>query len=519
MGTRGFVELTARMSNDMLDNALSKATLRVADEADVAALSRTAFIQGSGNTYASEALVNHVEDIMERMNLQDISFKEITESEIFDFEQSDELAYTFIGDKLYVSKGVRTLRDTIATDIAKAEKKKVGGEKFTSEQEIKARFDNILRGKYAREVAAEKIVYTQGGVGTVEGGTLGTNTTDQSAAYNISLILMELADIANGKAENTAGLDRTKIKLSESVGESTISQIFSRGQGITLNCGGSATLDVAREIAHTIFGGEAVSIQSSTIEATAKKLGKDFEIFGVQGEAYTREDIINKNAESAAQFLRDRLSFANGNKTGIKVNSEGDMVGLLIGAKDMSYVRDTMVETMEMLLSSAERARYKDFIDSVKNKQFNDMMEAIFDEFTSLQPYRQFVQGVDAVMAENDAQTIADQAGKVGQLTFSNESSLRGVDYQSIDVTLLDGHNFSESDMLQALGRAGRDPNRYGNPIKRVYVSQVELAANLAKAENIDQWFSSNNRDRLFGNNTRLTENFDIYNHRNRKFV
>ena len=587
LGTRGFVELTARMSNDMLDNALSKATLRVADEADVAALSRTAFIQGSGNTYASTALVNHVENIMNRMKLDEISFKEITEDGIIDFEQSDELAYTFIGDKLYVTKGLRTLRDTIAADIAKSEKFSVKREKFTSEQEIKARFDNILRGKYAREIAAEKIVYTQGGVGTVEGGTLGTNTTDQSAAYNIALILMELADIEAGKAENTAELDRTKIKLSESVGESTISQIFSRGQGVTLNCGGSATLDVAREIAHTIFGGEAVSIQSSTIEGTAKKLGKNFEILGVQGETYTRDRIINENAVNAAEFLRLRATYSanyeqyieyiktnatsmyeiyqlqqkikelqkdsDGNNEeidkiketissirksaqhskdieavkdwwsnySIKVNNEGDMVGLLIGGKDMSYVRDTMIETMRQLLSSEEQQRFfekyggiKDgkFVNVKNNKQFNDLMEEIFNEFSSLQPYRKFVQGVDAVMAENDAQTIADQAGKIGQLTFSNESSLRGVDYQSIDVTLLDGHNFSESDMLQALGRAGRDPNRYGDPIKKVYVSQADLAANLAKAENIDQWFSSNGRARLFGNDTRLTQNFDTYN-------
>jgi hypothetical protein len=110
---------------------------------------------------------------------------------------------------------------------------------------------------------------------SVENGVQQANTTDQSASFNVAMVLLEIARIETAYAKEgseavqrrvkDAQLSRDNIKLSMSLGESTISQIFSRGQGTTLNCGGSATLDVAKEIAHTIFGGAAVEVQGSRL--------------------------------------------------------------------------------------------------------------------------------------------------------------------------------------------------------------------------------------------------------------
>ena len=51
-------------------------------------------------------------------------------------------------------------------------------------------------------------------------------------------------------------------------------------------------------------------------------------------------------------------------------------------------------------------------------------------------------------------QDIADKVGN-GKVIFTNEAALRAVSFKQIDLILLDGHNFSEGDLLQAFVEGG----------------------------------------------------------------
>ena len=476
-GTRGFVELQARVGEGQdsktLNDALNNVSMRVADEADVAALSRVAFILGSGNDTVPLDVAKKSVSMLQF--LQGIN----TEA-VVDATDLAGMQFTMKDGKVICSSQLQKLIDNT----------------YTSEND-KALISNVMRAMYqmARKAAGqESVAFVNGQPASIEAGTLQENTTDQSNAYNVALVALQIQNqmqldgksIDNMKFKDFkyGEYDDTKVKMSISSGESTLSQIFSRGQASTLNCGGSATLDVAREVAHTIFGGQAIDIEASSIEATKVQLKERFKVFNTDasGAGLTRESIIAQNTANAVEFLK------NGKTSG------KETVGLLFGAMDMSYNLDVMVRALaELSQETNNKFTYKQIMDATNGYTMTEVLQYISDNYSEMKKYTSKIQVVDSEVAGTNADEIQKMTQNKGKLTFSNENALRGINWQSIDLILLDGQNFPSSELLQAIGRAGRN-KEYGKDKCSVTIYTIEssLEDTIQEMRAIDQWYKQN---------------------------
>lgn len=527
--TRGFVELQARVGKDgtNLNEALNQVRFRVADEADVAALSRVAFVLGSGDNLASKEFVSHIDGLIDSL----FSGKIVTVHENSSDVLSDATALSF------------TMNDG-KVEYSSALKKEIDQYKAQhgySKNEVDAQIDNIFRAYSVLDGSSknkETIAWVDGNPATVENGIRRSNTTDQSATYNVALVSLKIREIESiyGKGSlkaveeiNALKLDKNKVKLSQSIGESTISQIFSRGQGTVLNCGGSATLDVAMEIAHTIFGGQAVEVQGSTIKGVASRDGGTH----LKLEYRTREDIVKETTNVAVKYLTERaiaerymkehglesLTAAQMSELGLtlKVNTGKNIIGEVFGASDASYLRDILVSTLRELISrdaglkaksittdqtAIKKAmqeasdRFDSILEKQKGKTLKEQMEALNREFgSSMEQYTEHVQIIDAKLAEEKPEDVSAMAGnKAGKLTLTNESALRGIDFQSIDIRILDAQNFSKGDLLQAIGRGGRNTAEYADFKQYVYLDEIAVSADISKARTMSDFLEARGR-------------------------
>ena len=105
---------------------------------------------------------------------------------------------------------------------------------------------------------------------------------------------------------------------------------------------------------------------------------------------------------------------------------------------------------------------------------------------------------IDAVLAGENAEQAANIAKKAkDKLVFTNESGLRGMDFQWINIRLLDGHNFSEGDLLQALGRAGRN-TKDTNYKQTVYLERNGLKDSLTQAREKNEFMKNHKLEAIF---------------------
>ena len=480
-GTRGFVELQARVGegedSKILNSALNNVSMRVADEADVAALSRVAFILGSGNDTVPLDVAKKSVSMLQF--LQGIN----TEA-VVDATDLAGMQFTMKDGKVICSNELQAEIDN----------------KYSSDTD-KALISNVMRAMYqmARKAnGQESVAFVNGQPASIEAGTLQENTTDQSSAYNVALVALQIQNQMQLDGKSITDMkfkdfkygeyDVTQVKMSVSSGESTLSQIFSRGQASTLNCGGSATLDVAREVAHTIFGGQAIDIEASSIESTKTQLKDRFNV----ERSSSREAIIAENVDTAAAFL------ANGgtlDKYGNVVKDSGNnTVGLLFGAMDMSYNLEVMVRALAKLSQgTSKQFTYEQIMDATNGYTMTEVLNYISENYSDMQKYTSNIQIVDSQLAGTNADEIQKMTQNKGKLTFSNENALRGINWQSIDLILLDGQNFPSSELLQAIGRAGRN-KEYGKDKCSVTIYTVESSLNdtIQEMRAIDQWYKQN---------------------------
>ncbi|MBR3628276.1 MAG: hypothetical protein IKN42_05460, partial [Elusimicrobia bacterium] len=516
LGQRGFVELQARVGSNgkTLDAALNNVTLRVADEADVAALSRTAFILGTGDEKVHEqdakVIIENLQRLQQiKVNIEGKEVKIKANVSVKTKEKLGDNEFTIINGAIICSD---KLRDAILKEFgAKADLKSMDNA---------SQISNIMRAMYvmqAKEMNIEAVAFIDGQPVSVESGSQQNNTTDQSSSYNVALVALQIQnlmradnisekDINNMKFEdfNYKGYDVKNVKMSVSSGESTISQIFSRNQINTLNCGGSATLDVAREVAQTIFGGIAVDIEASSIKKVIGQYNKQGEAkrFVVDRNNTTRKQITDIGIETAVEFLRNAANRKNGNsedKLGLKKDKGGSYVGLLFGAMDMSYNAEVMIKALAQLSNGA--FTYEQIVEATKGQTLTQVLEYIANNYSGLKQYTEQIQIIDADVAGNRSETVGDMAKTKGKLTFSNESGLRGVNFKSIDMVILDAHNFPSSELLQAIGRAGRNASDWGKDKASVtvYMEQASVASMLQEMQQADEYLQGQGRS-LFKN-------------------
>ncbi|MCL2144780.1 MAG: hypothetical protein FWH43_04735 [Endomicrobia bacterium] len=556
IGQRGFVELQARVGKggEKLDVALDNVHLRVADEADVAALSKVSFIMGSGdskvNPTRANSIYNDLKTLSKVIKSEDINVKAESKEALKDNE------FTVIDGKVECGKA---LEGEILKQFDKSAKSLQGmknGEQIS----------NIMRAMYAMEAknqGIESVAFAKGEDGflqpaSIESGTRQSNTTDQSSSYNVALTALEIARLNGGKfaerftikGEDGYSIDIHQVKKSVSIGESTISQIFSRGQDRTLNCGGSGTLDVAREVAHTIFGGEAVDIQASSMEKTVGELGKRLTIEeynhnrtkeilkevlengGVKSEIV--EDGYFKSTEKPTDYqnkktgqyyekvtTKDKDKADLMIKDGFKCDTEGNRIGLTFGAMDMSYNANLMIEALAEIYAKKinENPSMKMTVDkelwiekikqATNGEQLSEVLEYVRKNYEILGKETEQMQVIDANIAETSPEKVSTMAETIGKITFTNLSSLRGIDYKSIDLYVLDAHNFPSSELLQAIGRAGRN-SEYGKSATEVtlFMDKDSVKNTIQEMNKVDNYFKENGSKGLFADNEQLNSNF-----------
>ncbi|HRY30415.1 MAG TPA: hypothetical protein P5079_10325, partial [Elusimicrobiota bacterium] len=389
---RGFVELMAKTESKRLNAALEKVDVRIVDEADVAALSRVAFLLGSGDMVASKGLRAEVARLLgeiEKSGLRAVETEifEIIETAVakekgFDAaelgiygKEKIELAkkiYEETGGKTYTVRqggeilvstklmedGKTTYRDQFLADMK--------GKKFEEGQVA-----NALRAKFVVELKkGEWGVFDKGQMTSIQDGVLQVGTSDTSQTYNVATVLMEIAaykkaGLSERQIKEQHGLDAEHIKLSQGVGESTLSQIFSRGGGKVLTMGGSATLDVAKQIAESIYGVKAVDIEGSSLkqyfDAQVKKGQMDLRSRNFEA---IMEETVKLMLEGEAGISRDR--------------------GFLVGAMEGRYLKEALVRTLERMFTAEHGAELgKQIRDAAKkygNLEAGGMFDAIVRE-------------------------------------------------------------------------------------------------------------------------------------------
>ncbi|MDR3112719.1 MAG: helicase C-terminal domain-containing protein [Elusimicrobiota bacterium] len=538
LGNRGFVELTSRQ-NDRMNALFEKTDLKIVDEADVAALSRTAFIQGGGSGPTSNEVVSiravyditkifakiqgiqspdgnqgrEVKSIETKIGWNHVYAKKVRMAAIANVnaKSKDDLAaweYTMIdGQVVLGSELENAIILTFGTE----------GQKLSELKDVAA-ISQIFRAMYTVEAMhsdKESLYFTeQGQPVSVENGAVQENTTDQSSTYNVAAVIFELQVLMERDGYNDEevaaaslgvkykNLNPFNVKKSVSNGESTISQIFSRGKGRTLNCGGSATLDVAKEVSTVVFGGMSVNIMASSYSQSKRELGDKFKIIdsdAVVNGAQRLFDFFKNGGETykAGQKMKNG-QIAKGGE--LMIDGSGALVGLLFGAMDMSVNAAILTRALAMYIFYIENGREigegdKEAIEKIikeidasstenlqtridyvkkyitdagnsdnanKDKWTDDAKTLAFSALGNIQI-------MDANLAGKDPEKIAQMADIRGKVTISNINSLRGVDFKSINMVIVDGGNFPSSELLQSIGRAGRNAD-WSKEFASVYI-------------------------------------------------
>jgi hypothetical protein len=413
--SRGFVELASH-TNEKLDRVLDRVSIRIVDEADVGALSRVAFVLGR-ERFAPQDLVEKVfnlyKDIIGKLGLEEDNKK------LIDFKAVESEKELKKGDSFMINRDKVVYSESLKNKINEL----IEDKHYTQEM-----IDNFFRALDAVQNEGRKIGFDKDGNPVpVEGGRYQFGTTDQSATYNVASVLLKMEKIHNGRiteeirkngisSKEGVKYDLNRVKISDSMGEATLSEVFRRGNCLTF--GGSATMDVAREIARSIYGTQAIRIEERTLDDYKKqenwaKMNLDKEKGYREFKDYNRDEIIKK----AVEMIIDTI------KEGDKEGREGGRI--VIGECKFGDLTN-------------------EIINRLKGKGFGDKILVIDAEKISQKGDRYLVDVAQRKIEEDK------------QIIFVNEAGLRAVDWRKIDLIILDAHNFNMGDLLQALGRAGR---------------------------------------------------------------
>ena len=461
LGDRAFVEVEAVKNGD-LNKALDNVGMRVFDEADVAALSTQSFINSSGGEVVSREQVDKIKRIYDK--IQSIGAVAQTDSS----EDLKDLQFRYDDNSIIVSNDLR-------------DKLKENGFDITSLAEETTIAAQVMRAMYimkAQSQNQELITFGEDGQpGTTSGGKESPGTKDQSTSYNVALAII-------AKEMGYNNVDPYKITESESSAEAIISSIARHHTAgkLALNAASSATMQDAAPIAEVIYGGKVITISSSDMKTVLSQLGirnkntGEYEASDVTireflkninktadfwaGEARitaasltNKDDIVTEGVEAAYDFFKGK---------------NNGTAGLLFGAMNMSYNAEVMIQTLARLyaenesgvIDTAKRDKFLADVNKYASKaRLSETLEYISKNYRELKAYTEKMQVVDAKIANENPDYVTDVVSKnsVGRITFSNVSALRGVDYKSINMIILDGHNFTSSDLYQAIGRAGRN--------------------------------------------------------------
>ncbi|MBI4396540.1 MAG: hypothetical protein HY548_05560, partial [Elusimicrobia bacterium] len=268
---------------------------------------------------------------------------------------------------------------------------------------------------------------------------------DGSHTFNVAMILLMDGSLRGSGYRGEFKLDLNRIRISDSHAEATLSQIFSRSvDGSALTFGGSATLDVARDIAKVIFNAEAVDLQSSSYandygkENTAGKLPPEIV------NAATREAQL----ESAMKRVRPETLKDRGVLLGVNDVAKARELFFRIleeyGAKDVDGYRAEVEGNHLSLRQALTLARDRGYAVA-------DRIEVI-DGSSSSHPSAERVAETAGQLLDAQGKTV-----RAGKIVISNMSGLRAISYDGImDMVVFDAHRMTYGELLQALGRVER---------------------------------------------------------------
>ncbi|HRY29831.1 MAG TPA: hypothetical protein P5079_07310, partial [Elusimicrobiota bacterium] len=508
--SRGFLELTARADNPFdLNSTLNNVSARGVDEADVPALSRLAFIESRSNVRATEAEVQNVEGLLRNfethLGLTDALLKRLdgqgakaleglkvegaegtryVDREAFEaLRYSEEKVFTVYDGKIQASKGlIEALRGP-------AEAKT----RYSTQQ-----VENALRALYdiATHQDAKVDILTGEIVRYDEKGVMQKGVIDGSLTYNISMTLLKIRSLDAQGVQH--GVDRLNVRISDAHAEATLSQIFSRSaDGQLLTFGGSATLDVAGEIARVIFDALPIEIEGSDFV-------KDY-LTNPSKLAPEIKDVSDPSAQVSEALSLIRKAVA-------------EKQGALIGVGDVMKQKMLLAEILIKIGGESSEAVAKLLSDTVGKSMSEVLLEArargmkiaeridVIDG--SLTPYKSPEQ-----IAESSGRIVKD--GKViqeGRIVISNLSGLRAISYKGeVHMAIIDAHRMTYGELLQALGRVERS-DFTAKSERLIMIDSREMGFVLREMIKADTYFRQKGvADGLFEGRKATREKFEAF--------
>ncbi|MBN1406014.1 MAG: hypothetical protein JW946_05800, partial [Candidatus Omnitrophica bacterium] len=424
------IQAAKAVGGERLAEALDRINAIGADEVDLLALSRKAYRIATPDGRQVGSFIKRMQALKDTIEESNIKFKPYSEFK----EAAHSEGYFYTRDP----NGTIKLSDGLDSHLRSKgfERVKFGGSEI----------QNALRAKYEIEevpVSLRTTGFAEDRPYTIENGSLQVGTSDSSSVYNFVISMYENA---RRIAHNETPININEMNFSETVGEATVSQMFSSRSGRRLVFGGSATLDVAGELSTIITGSKVVEIEPTTWSTLT---GGTCEIrFIESGET------VEMIATSAIESLG-------------KNGSEGKMGrGSLIATK---MARDTVISIMKKYISK-EVAEGR--IDEAAEKALNAKLNKIIGE-TDGQDY---LTTENSVGLDNRPQGLLDRArnenipgseriqvienytsnegkvinaivkrtGEERMITIVNTKGLRALSYEGdVDMVLADAQNMT----------------------------------------------------------------------------
>ncbi|MBI4708290.1 MAG: tetratricopeptide repeat protein, partial [Candidatus Omnitrophica bacterium] len=452
--------LTREMQgNDKLQEAMGKINVRGIDEADVGALLSKAFIVGITEKAGME-FVDHIEGLVTEINSK---LGEVKASEIDD---SFNTRYAFAKNP-YTSEIIvsRALGEYLISKGYKSGQIKDAIRAMSDKEGV-----DYVFGEGADKFSAHKASWKGG----AEFGT-----KDNSWTYNVTLGLMRLAQEKGnirleveregsingwGKEKIEAEIDtriekiKSDFEVSRTGQEATLSQVFVRNSGIdVLTFGGSGTMDVARELAKTIYGRNVVEILESSFSADNLRVEsiKRVENGKVEGKS---------KSEFAADFAVERYN-------------AGER-GSLIRLSTPEMLREAVVDILKKLnpdkigmIDSLEK-QTRDNPRLIDKEKSNGLLDLARNKELGLKGAED-ISIIDSFTDANDVSRIAVTTGK-GKMVLATDMAGRAHNFGGnlrerwelsgrtgekdfhIDLLIMDAQQLGRGDLLQWLGRTKR---------------------------------------------------------------
>jgi hypothetical protein len=431
VNTRGHVTREMQSVEGIkLKEAIGKINTRGIDEADVGALLQKAFIVGIQEK-ADINFVNHVEALVSDIHkLLGTDVKPIEVLNETDFNQ----AIAFTKDKtgqIKISDGLGTALKSI-NEQYKGEQIKDVLRALTDKEGADYVYETVGENRYSAHKSSLK-----------EGVEIGTK--DNSWTYNVTLGLIKLSkEVSSGKEYAESELDTIKksFDVSRTGSEATLSQVFVRNKNVdTLTFGGSGTMDVARELARSMYGREVVDIKEAK---------------------FTDPDLAVKEAkflEGDAASLKGKAEYAAD-----WALSHSQEAGALVRVSSPEMMREIMKDILRKSNPGEDSLIDKLFSETEKMPELSNGKDGLLDLIRD-----SGLKGADKLKVidiyTEGVESIARSTGK-GDIVLAIDKAGRGYDFGAnlrangkaadIDLLIMDAHQLNRGQLLQWLGRTGR---------------------------------------------------------------